>query len=143
MARILVVDDERNVREILRLELEQRGHTVVEAANGEQALERFRQNPADLVCLDIRMPGMSGLETLAELREIDLNVLIVILTALSEYKQDFSVWSADAYVVKSEGVSRVVDTVEQLLARAGHQLPAANKTPPGPHSGPSGESEPS
>jgi CheY-like chemotaxis protein len=69
MARILIADDEALVRNTLRRILELDGHTVIEAANGEAALELFSEDPCDLVIADLFMPVMDGLELLNELSQ--------------------------------------------------------------------------
>ena len=68
MAHILVADDEAAVRDICRRLLEKAGHEVTEAGDGDIALKLYRQRPADLVIVDILMPGKEGLETITELR---------------------------------------------------------------------------
>ena len=68
MARILVVDDEPEIRIMLRQMLEESGHEVEEATNGEEASLLFRKSPADAVILDIVMPVQEGIETIIELR---------------------------------------------------------------------------
>ena len=68
MARILVVDDDKAVRLLLRAMLERRGHSVVEAEDGAEGLQYYRAAPADLVITDIQMPVMDGLQMIKELR---------------------------------------------------------------------------
>ena len=67
MARILVIDDEEDLRSLLRLMLTQAGHEVFDAANGEDGLKLYRATPADLIITDILMPGKGGLDLLVEL----------------------------------------------------------------------------
>jgi two-component system response regulator (stage 0 sporulation protein F) len=68
MPRILVIDDERMVRILLREVLERAGHEVLEATDGAMGLEIFEGEPTDLIITDIRMPGMGGLEFISALR---------------------------------------------------------------------------
>lgn len=68
MARILIIDDNAQLREMLNLMLTQAGHEVMEASSGVTGLKTFREAPADLVVLDILMPEKSGLETIVELK---------------------------------------------------------------------------
>lgn len=68
MARILIIDDEALVRQVIRDWLEPRGHEVIEAENGNVGLALFRENPAELVITDIVMPDKEGIETIRELR---------------------------------------------------------------------------
>ena len=69
MARILVVDDELQMRQMLRQALERHGHTVDEAADGREALQRFAQQQPDLVITDLVMPEKEGIETIQALRQ--------------------------------------------------------------------------
>ena len=71
MKKILIIDDEELILELLKKMLEEEGHQVNIAVNGEEGLEMFREDPADLVITDIVMPVKDGLKTILELREID------------------------------------------------------------------------
>jgi two-component system response regulator AtoC len=81
MARVLIVDDERRMRRVLQILLEQMGLESVAAANGEEALERFGAEKIDVVLTDLKMPGMSGVDLLAKLRAVDPDVPVIVLTA--------------------------------------------------------------
>ena len=78
--RILVVDDEADIRKIVRLILEKKGYAVSEASNGAHAVEYLNKGGVDLVIMDIMMPQMSGIEATAKIREIS-PVPIMFLTA--------------------------------------------------------------
>ena len=80
-ARILIVDDEPNVRLVFRTALETAGYTVSEAADGHEALASLRSDEADLVLLDLRMPGLDGMGVLRRLRDAGDDVPVVIITA--------------------------------------------------------------
>jgi CheY-like chemotaxis protein len=80
--RILIIDDEENIRQTMELALEAEGYGVGTAADGPAGLQRFREREGwDLVLLDQRMPGMEGLEVLRRIREIDLSARVVMVTA--------------------------------------------------------------
>lgn len=79
--RILVVDDEPNVRLVFRTALEAVGHEVTEAVDGEDALRKLRGGRFDLALLDLRMPVMDGMETLQRIRDENLNVPVIMITA--------------------------------------------------------------
>ncbi len=113
--RILVVDDEPNMRLLIREELEDMGYEVDEASNGEEAIEKFKSGDYDLVTLDIEMPGTNGLEVAGRLREIKKDVKIILLTAYSHYKSDLASWAADSYVVKSMDFTELKEEVRKLL----------------------------
>jgi CheY-like chemotaxis protein len=115
MKKILVVDDEENIRELYREELEELGYEVTTVSSGTAALELMETKTFDLVTLDIRMPDMDGLETLGKIKEKNNALPVILCTAYPDYKQDFGSWSSDAYVVKSSNTSQLRDTVKKLL----------------------------
>jgi len=83
-SKILVVDDERAVCKELRLFLEDKGYSVVEAYSGDEALAAYARESPDVVLLDIRMPGKDGVETLHELKELDPDASVIMVTAVHE-----------------------------------------------------------
>ena len=82
MASILIIDDEESVRALLRSVLETAGYEVVEAANGRQGLERYRQRRADLVITDIAMPELNGLDMILELMHEFLHVKVIAISGV-------------------------------------------------------------
>ena len=84
MGKILVADDDQNIAELLRLYLEKEGYTVVLAADGEQAIERFNAENPDIVLLDIMMPKRDGIDVLCQLRRQGNRLPVLLLTAKSE-----------------------------------------------------------
>lgn len=115
MKKILVVDDEENIRELYRDELVEEGYQVELAENGQAALSKFEMFRPDLVTLDVMMPGMNGIEVLRRIREKNPSVPVLLLTAFGEFRQDFNTWASDAYIVKSANVSELKQTIRQLL----------------------------
>ncbi|HTU00234.1 MAG TPA: response regulator [Candidatus Sulfotelmatobacter sp.] len=81
MPRVLVVDDERSSVELLQAFLEEKGYEVIVAYNGEEALRQVKAERPHLILLDIRMPGMNGMEVLAQVRQIDQEVGVIMVTA--------------------------------------------------------------
>jgi CheY-like chemotaxis protein len=118
MKRILVVDDEKHICELYKSELEDEGYTVTVANSGVEALAAVEDNPPDLIVLDIQMPGMDGIETLEKLLGRDHGIPIILNTAYSHYRDDFTTWGADAYVVKSSDTSKLKQEIKRLL---GHE----------------------
>lgn len=117
MKKILVVDDEENIRELYRDELAEEGYRVEMAENGTQALAKLESFRPDLVTLDVMMPGMDGIEVLRRIRAKDPSIPVLLLTAFGEFKQDFTTWASDAYIVKSADVSELKQTVRKLLGK--------------------------
>jgi CheY-like chemotaxis protein len=115
MKKILVVDDEENIRELYKEELEEMGYAVTTVADGLQALDKMQDARFDLVTLDMRMPDMDGIETLRKMKEKDNTLPVIICTAYEEYKHDFGSWCSDAYVVKSADTALLRETVKKIL----------------------------
>ncbi len=118
MKTILVVDDEGNIVELVRLYLETEGYSVVTAADGEKALEMYERHDPDLVVLDLMLPRMDGFEVCRELRRRG-DVPILMLTARSE-DVDAIVGlelGADDYVTKPFNPRALVARVKAILRR--------------------------
>ncbi len=115
MKRIMVVDDEENIRFLYKEELEEEGFTVELAKNGEEAIEKLPSFKPDLITLDIKMPGMDGIETLKRIREVQKHLPVVMCSAYGEYKQDITLWASDAYVVKCADLTELKATIRKLL----------------------------
>ncbi len=115
MKKILVVDDEQNIRELYKEEFEEMGYDVTLVSDGLQALSMMDKAKFDLVTLDMRMPDIDGIETLRKMKEKDSTLPVVICTAYEEYKHDFGSWCSDAYVVKSADTALLRDTVKKIL----------------------------
>jgi len=116
---VLVVDDEKPLRDFVRRNLEIRGHKVVTASNGLDALTIFNTQNIDLVILDIMMPRMDGLETTRRIRQRSM-VPIIILTALGEESDKIRGFNigADDYLTKPFGVGELLARVKAVLRRS-------------------------
>jgi two-component system response regulator len=114
--KILVVDDERNIRLLLDEELTDEGYDVVLAENGAVALKMVEEEKPDLVTLDISMPGEDGLTILRKIREIEYDLPVIICSAYSVYKSDFSAVAADHYVVKSSNFDELKKKINEILS---------------------------
>lgn len=112
---VLVVDDEESIRFLYREELEEEGYRVITAADGEEALRKLKEDRPDLITLDIRMPGMDGIEVLQRIREMDKEIPVIMSTAYGEYRNDFNVWASDAYIIKTANLSELKETIIRLL----------------------------
>jgi DNA-binding response OmpR family regulator len=110
-----VVDDDENIRLLYSEELAEDGYKVLLAGSGEEALEKLRGEKVDLVTLDIKMPGMDGLELLKRIMEVNRTLPIILSTAYGTYKQDFASWGSDEYVVKSSDLSELKSKIKKLI----------------------------
>jgi CheY-like chemotaxis protein len=116
MSRILVVEDEPSLRMLYRGDLAEDGHEVATASNAQEALAQLESVRPDLVVLDIRMPGMDGLDAMSRILERNPRTAVVLNSAFSCYKENFLSWAADAYVVKSSDTTELRETVRRVLA---------------------------
>jgi DNA-binding response OmpR family regulator len=118
MARLLIVEDEENIRQLYAMELAGVGHSVDTAGTVEQAREIFGRGGTELVVLDLKLTESNGgLETLKWMRERDRTVPIIINTGYPSYQTDFSTWLADAYLVKSSNLDELKGTISKLLEK--------------------------
>jgi DNA-binding NtrC family response regulator len=117
MAHLLVVDDEGDIRHLFAAELEDDGHSVVTCGNRSDALEQLRRQSFDLIILDIQLNQESGLELLQQIARERQDTPVILCTAYSSYKDDFSSWLADAYVVKSSNLDELKNEVRRILAK--------------------------
>jgi two-component system phosphate regulon response regulator PhoB len=121
MTAILVADDDTDIRDLVSFKLEQAGFDVTAVDNGLAALTAARQEPPDLVVLDVMMPGMSGIDVCRELRadSSTAGLPIILLTARAQ-EGDVEVGfgaGANDYIVKPFSPRELVTRVEAVLAR--------------------------
>ncbi|HEU4703416.1 MAG TPA: response regulator transcription factor [Conexibacter sp.] len=117
-AEVLVVEDEGDVRRLVRVLLERAGHTVVEAANGREAISLLEADAPDLVVLDVAMPELDGWQTLERIRDLsDVPVLMLTARAGELDKVRGLRGGADDYVTKPFGRQELLARVEALLRR--------------------------
>lgn len=113
--KILIVEDEQNLRRLYQTELEEEGYDVLTAADSEGALEKLKNVPVDIVVLDLKFPEGSGLEYLQEFMHVKRHVKVVINTAYPMAKWDFRSWVADAFLIKSSDLTELKNTINQML----------------------------
>ena len=121
---VLLVDDEESVQKLLAYPLEREGDRVVQARNGEEALARYREEPVDLVILDLMLPRLDGLAVCRRLREERSAVPIIMLTARGDEGDKVLglELGADDYITKPFSIREFMSRVRALLRRA--QLPS-------------------
>lgn len=118
MHRILIIEDDENVRDAVRMVLETAGYQVGEALNGAEGLSRFREGGWALVILDHRMPEMSGLEVLRRIHEADPNLPVVMVTAVDTVEMGAEALGAGArgFLTKPISVSELRAVVRDALS---------------------------
>ncbi len=119
-ATILVVDDEPQIRRVLRATLSSRGYVIIDAKTGEDGIELVRKDKPDLILLDVNMPGMGGLEACREIRR-GSNAPIIMLTVRNAERDKVAALDAgaDDYVVKPFGIEELLARVRAALRRHG------------------------
>ena len=115
MKTILVVDDEKNLRTYYEKELTDEGYKVLLASDAREALDRLKSVRPDLVVLDIKMPGMDGLEALGRIVSQDNSIRVILNSAFSSYRDSFMSWAADAYLIKSSDLTELKGKIRELI----------------------------
>ena len=120
MTKVLVVDDAAFMRMRASKLLTENGFQVVEASNGIEALEIYKEEKPDVVMLDITMPEMDGLQTLKELKKIDPSAKVSMVTAMGQQSIVMEAIKAGAkdFVVKPFDASRILSSVQKLIGKA-------------------------
>ena len=113
--RILVIDDDENIRELLKLEFSDLGYQIILADSAFTGLKLLKSGEVDLVILDVKMPGMDGIEALEKIISIKKELPVIIHSAYSHFKENYLTWSATSYVVKSVNLKELINTVESIF----------------------------
>jgi two-component system chemotaxis response regulator CheY len=121
MPKILVVEDESDVRTLISLILQAAGHTVAEAYDGQAALEQFNAGHFDLVITDMNMPRMDGLELIQNLRQQQPDLYIMLITGYgtTDTEKRASELGANEYLSKPFDIEVLRDRIDRYVARAG------------------------
>ena len=124
MEEILIVEDERDIREILSFNLERAGYRTVEASSAEQGIEKLTQSTS-LILLDVMLPGMSGFEMASKIREEGSHIPIIFLTARSAEEDVLSGFSSggDDYIAKPFSRAELLARVKAVLKRTAPPMP--------------------
>jgi len=121
MTKILLVDDEESIRTMMRMNMELEGYEVFTAADGPAALDVFRKESPDVVLLDVRMPGMDGIEVLSRIKSMDTDAEVVIITGHGDMDMAVECLRKDAsnFLTKPVGHEILALSVKQSLDRLG------------------------
>lgn len=119
LCKILVVDDEESIREFFQIMLKREGYEVLTAMNGREGLEVLKKNPVDLIISDIQMPEMSGMEFLGKVREMEPEMLVIMITAFgsTDTAVDAMKLGAYDYVQKPFKIDEVKIIIRQALEK--------------------------
>ncbi|MCM8790687.1 MAG: response regulator [Candidatus Omnitrophica bacterium] len=115
--KILVVDDEIEFLNMIKLRLEASGYDVVTATNGKEVFDRIREHKPDAILLDILLPGMNGLEVLKRIRNENKQIPVFIITAFSSQER-FELankFNASGFIVKTQDIKTEIDNITSIL----------------------------
>jgi two-component system chemotaxis response regulator CheY len=118
MLNILVVDDSMPMRRIVRVALEQLGYNVVgEASSGKESLEKYKMLRPDLVTMDIAMPNMNGIDAVKELKKINSDVKVIMITSIGEEAKvmDAIIAGAKGYVLKPIDRKKITESIKKIF----------------------------
>ena len=118
-ARILIVDDDENIRKVLKTILEDEGYTVDEAENAKKAIEKSRRNVYNLALIDIRLPDMEGIELLTKMKDTVPKMRKIIITGYPTLQNAIEAVNrgADAYILKPFDMEKVLATIKEQLRK--------------------------
>ena len=117
--KVLIVDDEERFRTTMRKLLAVRGLEAVMAGSGKEAIEKLRQDPYDVIILDVRMPEMGGVQVLSEIRKIDPRAEVIIMTGYASVDTAKEIMKLGAYdyVIKPYAIEELMDKIEAAYDR--------------------------
>lgn len=117
MARVLIVEDEAYLLKLYKDELEDDGHEVLPIDNGREIVQNIKKFGPEIVVLDIKLGNQEGLEILEQIKNFDRGLPVIINSAYSSYKANFSSWLADDYVVKSPDLTELKDSIRRHVIK--------------------------
>jgi DNA-binding NtrC family response regulator len=117
LGKVLVIDDEANVRTLLDMLLRSQGYDVILADNGWTGLQRYYQEHPDAIFLDLNMPKLDGIAVLKQIRNVDLTLPVIIVTGdtAPEREREVRALGASEFIVKGSSLHSVGDTLKRLL----------------------------
>jgi CheY-like chemotaxis protein len=118
---VLVADDDKRIRMVFRIKLEEKGFNVIEAADGQEAWRRLQTPGINAVVLDMKMPGLHGLEILSRLADSGQSLPVVVCTAYDHMEDEFVVatYPRLRYLTKPVDAGKLAETLSGLLAEKG------------------------
>ena len=113
--KILLIDDELNIRLLYKEELEEDGYIVETAKDAKEGYEKFKKFSPDLIILDIKMPEISGMEVLQKFKGENKDTPVILFTAFGEFKHEFRAWAADEYIIKSSDIDELKNAIKKYV----------------------------
>ena len=117
MKKILVVDDDPNIRFLYNQLFSEKGYEVLEAESGKETFYILNNEEINLVVLDIKLRLESGLNILQGIAKEFSNIPVVLCTAFASYQDDYTSWLADSYIVKSSNPYELLKEVDDVLSK--------------------------
>ena len=116
MAKILIIEDLQEVRDLLSIFLSKKGFEVLSASSGKEGIDLTRGVSPDLVLLDVNMPDLDGIEVLKKIRDFDKKIKVVMLSGLdtAELEEKARLAGATAFLSKSQGIEAIAKKVSEL-----------------------------
>ena len=129
MIKILIIDDERPIRETLEMFLREKGYVVSTSENGEGGLEAVQRERPDIVILDIRLPGMNGLEVLRRIKEKQEDIHVIMITAYHDMETTDQAMKLGAYeyIHKPLDVDEFEIAIEKVVSNLFQEMRQADK----------------
>jgi CheY-like chemotaxis protein len=117
VAKVLVIEDEVNVRMLTDMLLKRLGHDVLLADDGRKGLELYRREHPDVIVLDLRMPGMDGVEVLKQIRSVDLKQSVIVVTGdcRHETEEQVRALGVSEFIVKGSALHSLGSTLKRLV----------------------------
>ncbi len=114
---IMIVDDEKRMRKLLRKIISTRHNIIGEAKNGKEAVSVYNEVDPDLVLMDVKMPKMNGFEALSKIKDMDGSQKIIMCTSVDDHKDVAGAMKkgADAYLVKPYKKDQLLNTIEEVM----------------------------
>jgi DNA-binding response OmpR family regulator len=135
MAKILIVDDDPNLRMLYELELQRMGYDTTACESAAACMQYLARETPDLVILDILLPGRDGLEILQSIRSSHSPLPVILNTSYANYRDNFLTYAADRCLIKSSDTSELLATIERLLNERKPTWNTAKKTDQSPSVG--------
>ena len=115
MKTVLVADDEAGIRSLYKRELDREGYNVVFASDAREAIMKTQETCPDVIVLDIKMPGMDGIDAMGRILEENNEVPVILNSAYSSYRESYLTRPADAYITKSSDLTELKQTIHHIL----------------------------